>query len=75
MSKAFRPPEAPDEVRAQLARLRDGLQRAGAVRQLGRTATPTDVARTLNELLARLQAITHDGDGLPVTPTVVVPDN
>ena len=74
MPKAFRPPETDAEIRAQLVRLRDGLRRAASVGQLGKTATPTEVARKLNELIARLGAITHDGDGAPVTPTAVVPD-
>lgn len=71
MGKAFRPPDTAAETREQLARLRDGLKRVGAVRQLGRTATPTDTARKLNELIARLSAITSDGDGPPAVPTVV----
>jgi hypothetical protein len=71
MGNAFRPPDNAAETREQLARLRDGLKRVGAVRQLARTATPTDTARKLNELIARLSAITNDGDGPPAVPTVV----
>ena len=74
MANPFRPPEDSGELKEQLARLKRGLRHVGAVGQLGKSATPEEIALKLNQVILRRNSITGEG-GREVKTSVVIPAN
>ena len=62
MTRAFRPPDTPSEVRDQLVRLHDGLLQISKISPLGEEVTAGQVAEKVNEIIWRLGLLTRNGD-------------
>jgi hypothetical protein len=62
MTRVFRPPDTPSEVRDQLVRLHDGLLQISKISPLGEEVTAGQVAEKVNEIIWRLGLLTRNGD-------------